>query len=127
MWHWPKNSRRFRQALLTDCEWTSMKWFDSAPSNIALIKYMGKSPGNIPLNSSLSYTLEHLRTMVEIEETNEGIDRWEPLHLSEEQHKHFAEKNCNIISFYSEISTSGQNRFLKHFSFLKNKFRIQKN
>jgi diphosphomevalonate decarboxylase len=31
-------------------------WSASAPSNIAIIKYMGKAPGNVPLNASLSYT-----------------------------------------------------------------------
>ena len=46
-----------------------MRWYASAPSNIALIKYMGKTDynGNKPTNSSLSYTLTHLNTHVEIE------------------------------------------------------------
>jgi len=46
----------------------------SAPSNIALIKYMGKTgaTGNLPANASLSYTLEHLRTFVEIEVAGAG-------------------------------------------------------
>ncbi len=41
----------------------------SAPSNIALIKYMGKSDvgKNEPANPSLSYTLEKLRTTVMLE------------------------------------------------------------
>ena len=36
-----------------------MEWFAKAPSNIALIKYMGKKDAelNLPMNSSLSYTL----------------------------------------------------------------------
>ncbi|MBE6447488.1 MAG: diphosphomevalonate decarboxylase [Alphaproteobacteria bacterium] len=39
-------------------------WTASAPSNIALIKYMGKLDGNIPCNASLSYTLDKYRTVV---------------------------------------------------------------
>lgn len=42
---------------------------ESAPSNIALIKYMGKAPGeskNNPTNASISYTLPELLTFVEI-------------------------------------------------------------
>ena len=44
------------------------KWVASAPSNIALIKYMGKTDeqDNRPTNRSLSYTLNHLRTTVEL-------------------------------------------------------------
>src|SRR4051794_19365469 len=40
-----------------------------APSNIALIKYMGKVPGsaNLPENPSLSVTLDGLRTFAELE------------------------------------------------------------
>lgn len=50
----------------------------SAPSNIALIKYMGKTQtsANRPANASLSYTLENLRTFVAIEEGEPG---WKPL------------------------------------------------
>lgn len=84
-----------------------MKWQASAPSNIALIKYMGKIPnrGNISTNSSVSYTLEHLRTFIEIEVLSEGKDRWEPLALAGREKV--------------EISQSGQDRFLKHLAFLK--------
>jgi diphosphomevalonate decarboxylase len=56
-----------------------MKVEASAPSNIALIKYMGKTlaTGNIPTNASLSYTLEHLRSFVTLESA--GADSWQPL------------------------------------------------
>ena len=42
--------------------------FASAPSNIALLKYWGKQPERkqIPLNSSLSLTLGHLRTLTRV-------------------------------------------------------------
>ena len=44
-----------------------------APSNIALIKYMGKkdTPGNHPENSSLSMTLKNLCTSVDVEEADQ--------------------------------------------------------
>jgi diphosphomevalonate decarboxylase len=58
-----------------------MKVQVSAPSNIALIKYMGKTDAgkNRPLNASLSWTLEGLRSDVEVEwHENLVSDRWEP-------------------------------------------------
>ena len=53
----------------------------SAPSNIALIKYMGKTSesGNWPTNASLSYTLEHLRSFVVLEPEGGEQDQWKPL------------------------------------------------
>ncbi|MGE0527231.1 MAG: diphosphomevalonate/mevalonate 3,5-bisphosphate decarboxylase family protein [Bdellovibrionales bacterium] len=88
----------------------------SAPSNIALIKYMGKSNGdsNLPANSSLSMTLEHLRSHVRIESADrehEGKgaeDRWRPL---PEQ-----------ASFY--LSETGKRKFLSHFARLKEAWKI---
>jgi len=50
-----------------------------SPSNIALIKYMGKTEGNFPINPSLSYTLEHLVSGVEIELIKSETDIWESL------------------------------------------------
>jgi len=38
----------------------------ACPSNIALIKYWGKNPGQIPMNPSLSMTLQEARTITEI-------------------------------------------------------------
>lgn len=74
-----------------------------------MIKYMGKTDaqGNRPTNSSLSYTLEHLRTHLELEliSMDDGEDRWEPLTgdgLTELQ-----------------LSSKGRERFLKHLSRLK--------
>jgi diphosphomevalonate decarboxylase len=51
----------------------------SAPSNIALIKYMGKRDAsrNLPANPSLSLTLESLRTYVEISrDSSENGTHW---------------------------------------------------
>lgn len=39
----------------------------SCPSNIALIKYWGKYPGQIPANPSISYTLNHCKTNTTME------------------------------------------------------------
>jgi diphosphomevalonate decarboxylase len=49
-----------------------------APSNIALIKYMGKADGNRPTNSSLSLTLPRFWTYVELERGEDDSDSWEP-------------------------------------------------
>lgn len=55
-------------------------WKASAPSNIALIKYMGKFGQNQAVNPSFSMTLSAFRTEVELERLpNETEDRWAPL------------------------------------------------
>lgn len=83
-----------------------MKVEASAPSNIALIKYMGKvaSESNLPSNASLSYTLEHLRSFVTIEESL-GLsgDEWQPL-----------EGMPRL-----ELSENGKRKFIAHFGRLK--------
>ncbi len=81
----------------------------SAPSNIALIKYMGKDShsGNLPANPSLSYTLEHLRSFVVIEPGG-GRDEWKPL-------PGFAP---------IALSDKGKEKFLNHFLMLKSHWGI---
>jgi diphosphomevalonate decarboxylase len=83
----------------------------SAPSNIALIKYMGKTAvsGNLPTNASLSYTLEHLRSFVTIEEAKE--DDWRPLAGLPEL----------------QLSQHGREKFLNHFKKLKAHWEIPGN
>lgn len=80
-----------------------MKIRASAPSNIALIKYMGKtdSADNRPTNSSLSWTLENLRSTVEVE-WNEAFvqDEWAPL----------LETGVPAL----DLSDKGRAKFLKH-------------
>lgn len=85
-----------------------MKWVAQAPSNIALIKYMGKmdTNENTPTNSSLSYTLNHLFSTVELEQSKESYDRWEPLNPKNGQPA-------------IQLNTQQQQRFLKHLAFLK--------
>lgn len=71
----------------------------SAPSNIALIKYMGLSDADkkLPLNPSLSYTLNDIRTFIE-----------------------FVKSPVDIIE-----APVGQARFLEFYLFLKKKFNIE--
>lgn len=92
-----------------------MIWQAEAPSNIALIKYMGKSDAqqNVPTNHSLSYTLNHLLTQVELELTDAKVDHWQP--LKKPGYETVALSDKAII------------RFLKHLSFLKNHFGLEKN
>jgi diphosphomevalonate decarboxylase len=52
----------------------SLKIRVRAPSNIALIKYMGKQERNIPENASLSMTLNKLCTFLEIEVIDDGAN-----------------------------------------------------
>jgi diphosphomevalonate decarboxylase len=70
---------------------------------------MGKTnnQGNLPTNASLSWTLLELRTRVEIELVDEGLDTdlWEPLPSAD----------GNEI----RLSARGRERFLGHFNFLK--------
>ena len=56
-----------------------MKLRVRAPSNIALIKYMGKtdSTRNLPENPSLSMTLDRLCTYLEVEILEDGADRFQ--------------------------------------------------
>lgn len=50
----------------------SFEW--SAPSNIALVKYWGKKPGQIPANPSISFTLNECKTITRLTyEHNEDL------------------------------------------------------
>lgn len=85
----------------------------SAPANIALIKYMGKieNTGNKPTNSSLSWTLENLRTFVRITKRDDLTqDQWRPLE----------QEGMTKM----ELSEKGVARFLAHFQAMKNQFGI---
>lgn len=85
------------------------KFEASAPSNIALIKYMGKidSNSNQPTNSSLSLTLNELRTVVRLSYREDlKADQWQPL-----AGEGFSKLN---------LSEKSQGRFLKHLAYIKN-------
>ncbi len=87
-----------------------MQWFGQAPANIALIKYMGKKDTgtNVPINASLSYTLDKLATNVAIEAHPGRRDHWEPLDIP------------GTHPF--ELSKDAQARYLAHLDFLKQQF-----
>jgi diphosphomevalonate decarboxylase len=83
----------------------------TAPSNIALIKYMGKTDtaANRPTNTSLSYTLNHLNSIVELETLAASEpDRWEPLR------EHDGQTLTPL-----ELSEKGASRFLAHLARIK--------
>ncbi len=92
----------------------------SAPSNIALIKYMGKSKElgqsdmlvNKPTNSSFSWTLNHLKTYVRVR-FNPALEQdvWSP----------FVRSDLMPI----ELSEFGQNKFLNFFKLLKTEFKLK--
>ena len=84
------------------------------PSNIALIKYMGKVKGgdrNRPTNSSLSMTLMNLLSRVEITKTEGTYDNWETLQEGR--------------WLPTKLSDRGRKRFLAHFEFLKQKMGVE--
>lgn len=84
-----------------------MEWFAQAPSNIALIKYMGKkdAENNIPINPSLSYTLNNLLSSVMLECHPGKKDFWEPLNIPE--------------ALKLDLSNEAQERFLRHLARIK--------
>ena len=87
----------------------------SAPSNIALIKYMGKSDANLnkATNSSLSYSLKNLRTVVRIRRNSElGFE------LSSNKWSAYTRADLRPI----QLSEKGLIKFLGHFDFLKKHF-----
>lgn len=88
-----------------------MKILASAPSNIALIKYMGKTEGNRPSNPSISYSLDQLRTTVEISNSDSDIDLWQAMESE----------------YPLELSEKSKARYLNFFKFLKNEFAIKGN
>ena len=86
-------------------------WSASAPSNLALIKYAGKkNESNLPLNSSLSYTLDHLITKVKITPIEDNQDRWQAL------------EDKNFIPL--TLSDHSVKKFLDFFKVLKKTFQV---
>jgi diphosphomevalonate decarboxylase len=88
---------------------------NSAPSNIALIKYMGKvdSTANLPANSSMSFTLDQLRTFVRLTLREDlTTDQWLPL----------TGPGLHELSLNEKSKT----RFIKHFQMLKKEWKIEK-
>ena len=98
-----------------------MKYLASAPSNIAVIKYMGKTgQGNNPTNGSLSLTLNSLRTFVELTESPKSEDSWFPLSevaLSEWEESNIPSSMQELKKI--ELSEKPQKRFLAHLNKMK--------
>lgn len=67
---------------------------------------------NRPTNSSLSYTLTHLKSLVELEEVPSGEDVWEPLKFD------FEGRELPPV----ELSEKGRARFLAHLKRIKDEF-----
>ncbi|MDF1757393.1 MAG: diphosphomevalonate decarboxylase [Legionellaceae bacterium] len=88
------------------------QWLDEAPSNIALIKYMGKKDSEVNLadNPSLSYTLNNLISRVSLQLSNNDCDTWQPL----------IAENMTEIS----LPDAAKTRFLNHLARVKDKFNI---
>lgn len=84
----------------------SKQWLATAPSNLALIKYMGKidASQNLPSNPSLSITLPNLISTVRLQITEDDCDTWQPLNPA------------------FSLNDAGQMRFLSHLQSLKKQF-----
>jgi diphosphomevalonate decarboxylase len=92
-------------------------WEASAPSNIALIKYMGKRNSlpvsgvtdvNVAVNPSLSWTLDHLRSFVQLELNSD------PQFQRDEWSAH--------PQWPLEMSTIGREKFLAHLHRMKKSY-----
>jgi len=81
-----------------------------APSNIALIKYMGKSvtEGNLPANSSLSMTLDRLCTLACVRLSDSSGLRWLPELFSGK------EQVDGMQALIPSLSDKGRERILRH-------------
>ncbi len=125
-----------------------MSWTATAPSNIALIKYMGKAgPSallpqrrgfehlskkdkadlrfkNLSINPSLSYTLNHFATKALIEESDR--DQWAPFAKDpfSGEKLYSASKKTH---FKTALSAPAQKKFLDFFQFLKRALLISGN
>ncbi len=86
-------------------------WSGTKPSNIALIKYMGKSDiaFNKPSNGSLSWTLSHLYTQVTLTLSETAEDSWSPLQTD----------------FPFAMSPTGLQKYLDHLKRIKELFSVQ--
>lgn len=82
-----------------------------APSNIALVKYMGKTSteGNLPANGSLSMTLDSLCTWARVRESRGGLNWNSDLFRGDEKVGSFSLR-------VPELSQRGKERILRHLS-----------
>lgn len=83
-------------------EISEKKYQSKAPSNIALVKYWGKKQGQIPANSSLSFTLTncYTETSVKISEKKSSEKFCFSFYFEGQEKKSFHPK---ILSFFEKI------------------------
>ena len=88
-----------------------MNWTATLPANIALIKYMGKTDhgSNLPLNDSLSYTLNNFTSSVRLTQSDDE-DNFDPL-----------------SSKALQLSDKAKLRFISHLKRIKNHFNCSEN
>jgi len=82
-----------------------------SPSNIAIIKYWGKHDGQIPANPSLSFTLSHANTTMEVEYIKPA-DFEEPkieLYFEGKYHETFTKKIKNYIHDVKDLIPNSGN------------------
>ena len=96
-----------------------MIYHATAPSNIALIKYMGKISGNRATNPSLSYRLDSLVTYVELEAISGSKDIW--TELPDLRFVNYLPMNLKMgwDAGSSNLASSEQERFLNHLSLIR--------
>jgi diphosphomevalonate decarboxylase len=87
-----------------------------APSNIALIKYMGKkdSQMNVPANPSLSMTLNSLCTVTEVEMLLGGGSVWLPETPRLRPHDLMENSQGELLWLTPQLSDSGQGKLIRH-------------
>lgn len=101
--------------LHVSSEITSYKCGYSAPSNIALVKYWGKYPIQLPANPSISFTLNNCKTetYLSIEKSEEKLtDFAVDVFVDGKPNENFKPK---ILSFFSKVESYFY--FLKDFYF----------
>src|SRR5690606_23139770 len=97
----------------TTVENGSVTW--ESPSNIALVKYWGKKKDQIPENPSISFTLDHCKTITTIEFSKKGnLENFEfEVYLDGEKKENFKPK---IRTFFERIEVYLP--FLKQYRFI---------
>ncbi len=89
-----------KDLIFSDIPEDSVKW--SAPSNIALVKYWGKFPIQIPANPSISFTLSSSKTETEMSfAPKKGNKSQIDFYLEKELNLKFGEK---IGAFFEQIA-----------------------
>ena len=110
-------------------------WQADAPSNIALIKYMGKQDEekNIPSNPSLSYTLNHLQSRVRLILTH--AEKMPPINIQNSTEKTIKRKIEQSMDHWQVLKVPGFNhelhlsnfainRYLKHLKRIKSHYNL---